>query len=49
MARYNFYSVAGAVALLLNLKNSGSSSNPINEVAVAHLLKWQAIVIVPSQ
>jgi len=35
IARHYFYSVAGAVAPLLNLTNSGSDA--INKVAVAHL------------
>jgi len=39
IARYYFYSVTDAVAPLLNLTNSGSGSDVINKVAVAHLCK----------
>jgi len=41
IARYYFYSVTGAVAPLLNLTSSGSGSDAINKVAVAHL--WLAL------
>jgi len=41
IARYCFYSGTAAVAPLLNLTNSGSGSNAINKVAVAHLWCWQ--------
>jgi len=36
-ARFYFYSGTAAVARLLNLTNSGSGSDAINKVAVAHL------------
>jgi len=37
MARYYFHSVTGAIAPLLNLTKSGSGTDAINKVAVAHL------------
>jgi len=40
IARYYFYSVTGAVAPLLKLTNSGSGSDAINKVAVAHLCRY---------
>jgi len=37
IARYYFHSGTAVVAPLLNLTSSGSDSDAINEVAVAHL------------
>jgi len=43
IARYYFYSGTAAVAPLLNLTNSGSGSDAINKVAVAHL--WPRLIL----